>query len=391
MLIELAQRAARQGGAADGRDASTARSPRSPARRRASARRRRWRSRRAGAAVALGARREDRLTRAREADRGRRRASAAAIEVDVGDEASARAFVERAHSELGGLDMLVNNAGVMLLGPIEGADIEDWRRMVDVNVLGLLYCTHAALPLHARGRRRRHRERLVGGGPLRGRRAAASTTSRSSAWARSPRRCARRSVPSKIRVTSSSRATSRPSCRATTSTRPCSRTIEKARKKIGDLLQAEDIADGIAYAVTQPPHVAVNEVLDPAHGPGALAQARRGYDVESLSGSRKTFFRHGGVMPVVQRRYGARSTDSIGTSRRPRRRGRALVDVDARVAPAVALARPARRMRRRGGDRLALALARSGMCPGVAAARHARPAGPRRSTCSCSGSACSHW
>ena len=35
----------------------------------------------------------------------------------------------------------------MLLGPVEGADTDEWRRMVDVNVLGLLYCTHAALPL----------------------------------------------------------------------------------------------------------------------------------------------------------------------------------------------------------------------------------------------------
>src|SRR6266540_2717093 len=48
---------------------------------------------------------------------------------------------------LGGLDILVNNAGVMLLGPVIGANTDEWRRMVDVNVLGLLYCTHAALPI----------------------------------------------------------------------------------------------------------------------------------------------------------------------------------------------------------------------------------------------------
>src|SRR5919107_3399750 len=78
-----------------------------------------------------------------ETDGGR----ALALEVDVSDEASARGFVETAHSELGGLQGLINNAGVMLLGPVQGADTEEWRRMVDVNVLGLLYCTHAALPL----------------------------------------------------------------------------------------------------------------------------------------------------------------------------------------------------------------------------------------------------
>lgn len=47
---------------------------------------------------------------------------------------------------LGRLDILVNNAGLMLLGPVEGADTTDWTRMINVNVLGLMYLTHAALP-----------------------------------------------------------------------------------------------------------------------------------------------------------------------------------------------------------------------------------------------------
>ncbi len=47
--------------------------------------------------------------------------------------------------------MLVNNAGVMLLGPVGGADTSEWRRMLDVNLWGLLICTHAALPLIAEG------------------------------------------------------------------------------------------------------------------------------------------------------------------------------------------------------------------------------------------------
>ena len=71
-------------------------------------------------------------------------------EVDVSDEAQARDFVQAAHDELGGLHILVNNAGVMLLGPVADADTDDWRQMIAVNLLGLLYCTHAALPLMRR-------------------------------------------------------------------------------------------------------------------------------------------------------------------------------------------------------------------------------------------------
>src|SRR5207245_7845128 len=66
-----------------------------------------------------------------------------------GEEEQARAFIERAHAELGRLDVLVNNAGVMLLGPIAGAPTEEWRQMIHANVYGVLYCTHAALPLMA--------------------------------------------------------------------------------------------------------------------------------------------------------------------------------------------------------------------------------------------------
>src|SRR4051812_16820675 len=96
----------------------------------------------AGAAVALAARRKDRLEdlAKRISDEG---GTALPVECDVTDEEQAKAFVERAHSELGGLSVLVNNAGVMLLGPVEGAETGEWRRMVDVNLLGMLWCTHA--------------------------------------------------------------------------------------------------------------------------------------------------------------------------------------------------------------------------------------------------------
>ena len=211
-----------------------------------------------GAAVALGARRADRLeelAKRIESDGGR----ALPVALDVGDEASARSFVERAHSELGSLDVLVNNAGLMLLGPIEGADTEHWRRMVDVNLLGLLYCTHAALPIM----------REQGGGTIVNISSVAGRFARAGggvynltkfgvgAFSESLRQEA---VASKIRV-----VVVEPGFVATElqghNEGAVLESIERSEAEIGELLKAEDIADGIRWAVTRPDYVSVNEIL----------------------------------------------------------------------------------------------------------------------------------
>jgi NADP-dependent 3-hydroxy acid dehydrogenase YdfG len=98
-----------------------------------------------GAAVALLARRRDRLdaiaASIREAG-----GIALPLEVDVADPTQASAAVNRVASELGRLDTVVNNAGLMLLGPVSDAPADEWDRMLAVNLQGVLHVTRAALP-----------------------------------------------------------------------------------------------------------------------------------------------------------------------------------------------------------------------------------------------------
>jgi clavulanate-9-aldehyde reductase len=212
---------------------------------------------RAGAAVALAARRKDRIDAlaARITEQGGR---ALAVATDVGREADARAFIERAQEELGRLDVLVNNAGVMLLGPIAGADTEEWRRMVEANVYGVLYCTHAALPLMlAQGA-----GHIVNVSSVAGRFARAGsgvynlTKFGVGAFSEALRQ---ETAPLGLRVT-----LIEPGAVATElaeHNRP--EVIDAMRKMFADVtpLAADDIARAILYALGQPANVSVNEML----------------------------------------------------------------------------------------------------------------------------------
>jgi NADP-dependent 3-hydroxy acid dehydrogenase YdfG len=212
---------------------------------------------RAGAAVALGARRADRIDAlaARITQDGGR---AIAVPTDVGDEAQAREFVQRAHAELGRLDVLVNNAGVMLLGPIENAPTEEWRRMIHANLFGVLYCTHAALPLM----REQGSGHIVNVSSVAGRIArAGSGVYNLTKWGVGAFSEALRQegVPIGVRVTiiePGAVATELPG-----HNRP--EILEQLAKGFAGVtpLASEDIAGAILYAIGQPQNVSINEVL----------------------------------------------------------------------------------------------------------------------------------
>jgi NADP-dependent 3-hydroxy acid dehydrogenase YdfG len=217
----------------------------------------------AGAAVALVARRADRLHELsrRITDAGGR---ALVVAADVTDREQARSAVERSVTEFGRLDTLINNAGVMLLGPIVDAPVEEWDRMLAINVHGLLHCSDAALP---------HLLRAAEHGP----REVADMVNISSVAGRVARRGSgvynltkhgvgafseslRQEVASRhVRV-----ALVEPGATDTelsSHNRPEVLDGIKERFAGVERLQAQDIADAILYIVTRPRRAAINEIL----------------------------------------------------------------------------------------------------------------------------------
>jgi len=215
---------------------------------------------RAGAGVALAGRRADRLEALvqRIEDEGGR---AIGLPTDVGVEDEARAFVQQAYEHLGRLDVLVNNAGVMLLGPVMGADTSEWRRMLEVNCLGLLYCTHAALPVMAEA----GGGHIVNVSSVAGRRAAAGvavynmTKFGVTAFSEALRQEA---LHAGIRVTTIEPGYVETELQGHNASKEVvMQATDKLKASIGDVLQSEDIANAILWSVDQPAHVNVSEVL----------------------------------------------------------------------------------------------------------------------------------
>ncbi|HEY2716533.1 MAG TPA: SDR family NAD(P)-dependent oxidoreductase [Solirubrobacterales bacterium] len=216
-----------------------------------------------GADVALLARRVERIEALAEELR-QSGSRALAIEADIGEREQAEAGVARAVAELGRLDVVVNNAGVMLLGPIVEAPVEEWERMIEVNLLGLLYVSRAALPhlLAAAEAGPRRVADLVNVSSVAGRvvRLGSGVYSATKHGVGAFSESLRQEVTNRhVRV-----SLIEPGAVATelvSHNRPEIQAVVEER--IGEIerLASGDIADAIAYVVTRERHVSINEVL----------------------------------------------------------------------------------------------------------------------------------
>jgi NADP-dependent 3-hydroxy acid dehydrogenase YdfG len=213
---------------------------------------------RCGMRVAVTARRTDQLETLAEGIR-QEGGEAIALNMDVTDEQQVQATVRRAQQHWGRLDILVNSAGLMLLGPIAGAETEDWRRMISTNLLGLLYATHAVLPL-MKAQKGGH---IVNVSSVAGRIVrAGSGVYNATKWGVGAFSEALRQecVQDHIRVTVIEPGVVETDL-ASHITNTAAREIALRRIQETTPLQSVDIANAIVYAVTQPPHVNVNEIL----------------------------------------------------------------------------------------------------------------------------------
>src|ERR1700728_723016 len=216
-----------------------------------------------GATVALAARRAQRLERLAEqiASVG---PTPLVIDAALTDAAQPPRVMSEVVAKASRIDVLVNNAGVMLLGPIVGAPLEEWERMIDINVRALLHCAHAALPhlLEAAEQGPRNVADLVNVSSVAGRKINNGsgvynlTKHGVGAFSESLRQEITRRY---VRV-----GLIEPGAVATElvgHNRPEILDALTSRPGLGSPMQAGDIADAILYMVTRPRHVAINEIL----------------------------------------------------------------------------------------------------------------------------------
>ncbi|WP_438489638.1 SDR family oxidoreductase [Streptomyces sp. S186] len=213
-----------------------------------------------GCSLALVARRADRLDELTRTIGEQSGTPAVALPADLGDGTQAQQAVERAVAHFGRLDVLVNNAGCGARGAVEDSDPEDWDRMVDLNLKGVLRLSHAALP---------HLLRAADSGP----RGVADLVTVSSVAGRVPRKDNSVYSATKHAVCSFSEALRQEVTgrgvrvglvepgMTTTEMTLGSQAASAHGLPRDSWLHAEDIARAITFMVTQPARVAVNEIM----------------------------------------------------------------------------------------------------------------------------------
>ncbi|EMA37987.1 SDR family oxidoreductase [Halococcus hamelinensis] len=212
-----------------------------------------------GANVVLAARREDELESladAIEADGGR----ALAVPTDVTNEDDLDALVDAALETFGTIDILVNNAGVMLLEPVERADRENFRQMVEVNLLGLMNLTHAVLPVM----QDQGSGHIVNVSSTAGRQANANSSGYNATkfGVNGFTEALRQEVTGEgVRTTIIEPGAVETELPEHIPDEEVKEQMEEGLFDSMTPLQSEDIARAVAYAVTQPQHVSINEML----------------------------------------------------------------------------------------------------------------------------------
>ena len=212
----------------------------------------------AGAKVAIGARRVDRL------EELAKKISTDGGEVfyqklDVTQRSECENFAKAVLDKWGSIDILVNNAGLMPLSLFKNLKVDEWDRMIDVNIKGVLYCT-ASVILHMKEKKSGH---IVNLSSVAGRivfptgSVYCATKHAIAAFSEGLRQ--EFSARSNIRVTSIEPGVVATELTDTITDESLQGFIENAKKM--KTLQAEDIANAILYAVESPSHVNVNEVL----------------------------------------------------------------------------------------------------------------------------------
>ncbi|OUL31880.1 oxidoreductase [Nostoc sp. RF31YmG] len=211
-----------------------------------------------GAKVVLAARRGDRLDALAQRIKNSG-GKALPIITDVTDETQVQNLVQKTKAEFGQIDILVNNAGIAAVGAIDGGNTSDWKDMINLNLLGLLYVTHAVLPiLKAQGA-----GHIVNISSVAGRTARVGIgVYNATKWGVNGFSESLRQEVCKqnIRVTIVEPGLVNTEIDDRISD-PIAKQSSQERRRSITPLESEDIAAAIVYAVTQPQRVNVNEIL----------------------------------------------------------------------------------------------------------------------------------